>query len=100
MAAGGHESLENARAHAAATAELSRGAHMLLAEMQGRGPVAATDETLRNRLGLTARQMRRNLQELSENGLVEVVPGGRGTPGRPPTTFQLTEIGRIPFDAI
>jgi DNA-binding MarR family transcriptional regulator len=98
--AGERDSADSARAHAAATANLSRGAHMLLAEMQGRGPVAATDETLHNRLGVTPRQIRRNLQELSEKGLVEVVPGGRGTPGRPPTTFQLTEIGRIPPGAI
>lgn len=83
------------QAHVLATAALSRGAHMLLAEMQGRGPVAATDPELRKRLGVTDRQMRRNLHELEEVGLVEVIPGARGTPGRPPATFQLTDIGQI-----
>lgn len=82
------------RAHAEATRALSRGAQMLLAEMHGRGPVAATDTEIRRRLGLSDRQVRRNLVELEGAGLAEVVPGGRGGPGRPPTVYQLTEIGR------
>lgn len=89
------EALAQMQAHAEATAALSRGAHMLLAEMQGRGPVAATDHDLRNRLGLSDRQMRRNLLELRDAGLVEIVRGGSGAPGRPPSTFQLTELGHM-----
>lgn len=84
-----------AREHAAATAGLSRSAHMLLAEMQGRGPVAATDPDLGERLGISDRQMRRNLIELRDAGLVEPVAGARPGPGRPPATFQLTPLGRM-----
>jgi DNA-binding transcriptional ArsR family regulator len=89
------KALEQMQAHAEAAAALGRGAHMLLAEMQGRGPVAATDPDLRNRLGLSDRQMRRNLLELRDAGLVEIVRGGSGAPGRPPSTFRLTELGHM-----
>jgi hypothetical protein len=87
--------LEQIHAHAKAIEDLSRGAHMLLAEMQGRGPVAATDADLRNRLGVTDRQLRRNLAELALHGLVEIVPGARPGPGRPPSVFRLTDVGEI-----
>ena len=81
------------RAYAAATAKLPRGAAMLLAELQGRGAVAATDPELQSRLGVTDRQLRRNFALLEEGGLVTQVPAGRAGPGRPPTTYLLTELG-------
>jgi hypothetical protein len=79
--------------YAAATSGLSRGAAMLLADLQGRGPVAATDAELRRRLGVTDRHLRRSFGELETAGLVETIPGGRGGPGRPATTYGLTPLG-------
>jgi hypothetical protein len=81
------------RDHATATAGLSRGASMLLAEMTGRSAVAVTDDDLKKRLGVSDRAVRRHFAELAERDLVEIVPGGRGQPGRPPTTFVLTPLG-------
>lgn len=85
----------DARAHADAAAALSRGARALMLEMQGRGPVAATDDELRSRLGVTDRQMRRYLSELEAVELAELVPGGRPGPGRPPSVYALTALGLI-----
>ena len=51
------------------TSSLSRGARQLLADMQGRGPIPATDPSLLRRLGVTDRQMRRKLVELEAAGL-------------------------------
>jgi hypothetical protein len=79
--------------YSAATSGLSRGGAMLLAELQGRGPVAATDVELRRRLGVTDRHLRRSFGELEAAGLVETIPGGRGGPGRPATTYGLTPLG-------
>jgi DNA-binding transcriptional ArsR family regulator len=78
-----------------ATSSLPRGASALLAELQGRGPVTATDHDLQARLGVTDRQLRRDLAALAEGGLVEPLPAGRSTLGRPATTFILTELGRV-----
>jgi len=85
--------LDAMRDHAQATAGLTRGAAMLLAELQGRGPVTATDQEMMHRLGITDRQLRRNLSELEKALLVEVVPGARSGPGRPATTYALTPLG-------
>jgi len=81
------------RAYAAATEKLPRSVAMLLAELQGRGPVSATDPELQSRLGVTDRQLRRNFGVLEENGLVAQVPTGRPGPGRPPSTYLLTALG-------
>jgi AraC-like DNA-binding protein len=89
----------HAQARANAISTLSPSSHMVLAEMQGRGPVAATDGELRSRLGISDRQLRRSFLELENAGLVGVVPGARGTPGRPPKTFQLTDLGQIDLAA-
>lgn len=78
-----------------ATSSLSRGAQRLLVDMQGRGPVTATDLELQRRLGVTDRQMRRNLTELTTAGLAEQLPSSSSAPGRPPTTFQLTPLGSL-----
>lgn len=85
--------VERIEAHNQLASNLSRGARSLLAEMQGRGIVAATDNDLQRRLGVTARQLRRNLEELRKSGLAEIVPGGGGKPGRPPTNYRLTRLG-------
>ena len=82
-------------AHAEASAALDRGPAMLLAELQGHGPASATDAELISRLGVTTRQLRRYFDALQEAGLVEVVPSARQGPGRPPTTYMLTALGRI-----
>ena len=83
------------RAHAEASAALDRGPAMLLAELQGRGPAAATDAELLSRLGVTSRQLRRYFDALREAGLVHVVASARQGPGRPPTTYMLTDLGRV-----
>jgi hypothetical protein len=84
---------ETMRRYADATSGLSRSASMLLAELQGRGPVAATDADLLLRLGVSDRHLRRSFAELADVGLVEKIPGGRGGPGRPATTYALTPLG-------
>ena len=89
---------EQAAKYVAATQSLSRGARAVLTEIQGRGPVSATDSELQHRLGLGARQLRRNLAELHEAGLLKSVAGSRGGPGRPPLTFRLSDLGE--FDAV
>jgi len=89
------DGLRHAHEHADAIAQLRSGARRLLSEMQGRGPVAATNAELHKRLGVTDRQIRRSLKQLEQAGLVEAVPGARPGPGRPPKTYGLTELGRV-----
>jgi hypothetical protein len=95
-----HRAPGQAKAHADATSQLSRGARSLLAEIQGRGPVAATDTDLQHRLGVTSRQLRRNFAELRHAELVEEVAGKSGKPGRPPLTFRLSELGQMDLVAL
>jgi predicted ArsR family transcriptional regulator len=57
----------------------------------------ATVPALANHLGLTQAAVRRHLDGLQSDGLVEPAPHPRPTRrgrGRPPRTFQLTEAGR------
>lgn len=74
---------------------LSRGAQQLLADMPGRGPVTATDAALLKRLGVTDRQMRRNLSELEAAGLAEQLHSSSSSQGRPPITYRLTPLGQL-----
>jgi hypothetical protein len=81
---------------AAVTESLSRGAQRLLADMQGRGPVTATEAALLKRLGVTDRQMRRNLAELEQAGLAEQLPhSSSSSQGRPPSTYRLTPLAQL-----
>jgi hypothetical protein len=80
---------------AEATGALSRGAQRLLADMQGRGPITATDPGLLRRLGVTDRQMRRNLSELEAAGLAEQLHSSSSGQGRPPATYRLTSLGQL-----
>lgn len=81
------------RAYTRTTEHLPRSAAMLLAELQGRGAVSATDPELLSRLGVTDRQLRRNFALLEQQGLVNQVPAGRQGPGRPPAMYMLTDVG-------
>jgi hypothetical protein len=89
------EAARHAEEHAAAAQSLSRGAQRLLADMQGRGPVTATDAALLQRLGITDRQMRRNLAELEAAGLAELLHSSSSSQGRPPATYRLTPLGQM-----
>jgi len=70
-------------------AKLSRSASALFEEMQGRGPIAAGDEGLLQRLGWSEMRVRRALQELAEAELVSASQGRATGPGRPPTVWQI-----------
>jgi hypothetical protein len=74
---------------------LSRGARQLLADMQGRGPITATDPGLLRRLGVSDRQMRRYLAELEAAGLAEQLHSSSSNQGRPPATYRLTPLGQL-----
>jgi hypothetical protein len=93
LAADPSEAAQHAEKHAEASQSLSRGAQRLLADMQGRGPVTATDAALLQRLGVTDRQMRRNLAELEAAGLAELLHSSSSSQGRPPATYRLTPLG-------
>lgn len=92
----GDGTVESMQRYADATAQLSRGASMVLSELHGRGPVSATDPDLMLRLGVTDRHLRRSFRELEAAGLVETIPGSRNGSGRPATTFRLTPLGAHP----
>jgi hypothetical protein len=68
---------------------LSRSAATLLAELQGRGPITASDPELRERLGWGEARLRRTMQELADAGLVRASQGRADGPGRPPVLYQL-----------
>jgi DNA-binding MarR family transcriptional regulator len=89
------ETASRAKQLAEIAGSLSRGAQRLLADMQGRGPVTATEPALLQRLGLTDRQTRRNLSELEAAGLVEEMHSSSSSQGRPPVTYRLTPLGQI-----
>ena len=85
---------EIAQRYGAAVEDLSRGAQMLLAELQSRGPVTAGDRELAQRLGMPEHQLRRRLRELELRDLVQASRGQSTGGGRPPRVFTLTELGR------
>jgi DNA-binding MarR family transcriptional regulator len=78
------------------TAALSRSAATVLAELQGRGPITASDPELREHLGWSEARLRRTMQELADAGLVRASQGRANGPGRPPVLYQLTTTPLVP----
>lgn len=77
---------------ATALTDLLSATRAALVDLLRAGPTEAT--TLAEELGLAANGVRRHLAELERDGLVSSAPGTSAGPGRPPTTYRLTDRAR------